>query len=132
MADHDLYLGTEIDGTEPVTLDMDHLTTHAVCVGMTGSGKTGLGIVALEELARRGRVAAGHRPQGRHGRSAAQLPVALGRRFRAVATAGRASRTESGRRSLRNRRIFGAKDSRAQVSAPTTFARCATVCAGSC
>jgi len=54
MADHDLYLGTEIDGNEPVTLDMDHLTTHAVCLGMTGSGKTGLGIVALEELARRG------------------------------------------------------------------------------
>ena len=54
MADHDLYLGAEIDGDGRVTLDMDHLTTHAVCVGMTGSGKTGLGIVALEELARRG------------------------------------------------------------------------------
>ncbi len=54
MADHDLYLGTEIDGDGRVTLDMDHLTTHAVCLGMTGSGKTGLGIVALEELARRG------------------------------------------------------------------------------
>jgi hypothetical protein len=54
MADHDLYVGTEIDGSERVTLDMDHLTTHAVCLGMTGSGKTGLGIVALEELARRG------------------------------------------------------------------------------
>ena len=54
MADHDLYLGTEIDGPKRVTLDMDHLTTHAVCVGMTGSGKTGLGIVALEELASRG------------------------------------------------------------------------------
>jgi hypothetical protein len=54
MADNDLYLGTEIEGDERVTLDMDHLTTHAVCVGMTGSGKTGLGIVALEELARRG------------------------------------------------------------------------------
>ncbi len=54
MADHDLYLGTEIEGKGRVTLDMDHLTTHAVCVGMTGSGKTGLGIVALEELARRG------------------------------------------------------------------------------
>ena len=25
------------------------LTTHAVCVGMTGSGKTGLGITILEE-----------------------------------------------------------------------------------
>jgi hypothetical protein len=54
MAERDLYLGTEIDGTGRVMLDMDHLTTHAVCVGMTGSGKTGLGIVALEELARRG------------------------------------------------------------------------------
>ena len=54
MADTDLYVGTEIDGERRVTLDADHLTTHAVCVGMTGSGKTGLGIVALEELARRG------------------------------------------------------------------------------
>ena len=54
MADPDLYLGTALGGTERVRLDMDHLTTHAVCVGMTGSGKTGLGIVALEELARRG------------------------------------------------------------------------------
>ncbi len=54
MADDDLYLGTEIDGTGRVTLDMDHLATHAVCVGMTGSGKTGLGVVVLEELARRG------------------------------------------------------------------------------
>jgi len=52
MADDGLYLGT--DGTDRVLLDSDHLTTHAVCLGMTGSGKTGLGIVALEELARRG------------------------------------------------------------------------------
>jgi hypothetical protein len=54
MSEADLYLGIEIDQGERVTLDADHLTTHAVCVGMTGSGKTGLGIVALEELARRG------------------------------------------------------------------------------
>jgi hypothetical protein len=54
MVDHDLYLGTEIEGDGRVMLDRDHLTTHAVCVGMTGSGKTGLGIVALEELARGG------------------------------------------------------------------------------
>ncbi len=54
MSDPDLYLGKELGGDERVHLDMDHLTTHAVCVGMTGSGKTGLGIVALEELARRG------------------------------------------------------------------------------
>lgn len=30
-------------------LDSKDLTTHAVCVGMTGSGKTGLGIALLEE-----------------------------------------------------------------------------------
>jgi hypothetical protein len=54
MDDQKLYLGRSLDGTDAVHLDMDHLTTHAVCVGMTGSGKTGLGIVALEELARRG------------------------------------------------------------------------------
>ena len=30
-------------------LDAKQLTTHAVCVGMTGSGKTGLGIAILEE-----------------------------------------------------------------------------------
>jgi hypothetical protein len=54
MGDSDLYVGIEIGGNDRVTVDMDHLTTHAVCVGMTGSGKTGLGVVALEELARRG------------------------------------------------------------------------------
>ncbi len=54
MADEHLYLGTATDTQEKIFLDMDHLTTHAICVGMTGSGKTGLGIVALEELARRG------------------------------------------------------------------------------
>ena len=34
---------------EPVTLRPDRLTTHGVIVGMTGSGKTGLGVVLLEE-----------------------------------------------------------------------------------
>ncbi len=50
MAVGTLFLGT--NGEESVFLEGDHLTTHAVCLGMTGSGKTGLGIVALEELAR--------------------------------------------------------------------------------
>ncbi len=53
MSETDLHLGATLDGGDPVGLEMDHLTTHAVCLGMTGSGKTGLGIVALEELARR-------------------------------------------------------------------------------
>lgn len=36
---------------EPVLYDSKDLLTHAVCVGMTGSGKTGLGIGLLEEAA---------------------------------------------------------------------------------
>jgi hypothetical protein len=51
------YLGAEYDlasGTRrenPVHYDARDLTTHAVCVGMTGSGKTGLCIGLLEEAA---------------------------------------------------------------------------------
>ncbi|MCB1185910.1 DUF87 domain-containing protein [bacterium] len=50
------YLGAERDsvasGTmQPVLYDSRDLTTHAVCVGMTGSGKTGLCTCLLEEAA---------------------------------------------------------------------------------
>ncbi|CAN5142795.1 ATP-binding protein [soil metagenome] len=43
------YLGTTGDPAEPVLYDSRDLTTHAVCVGMTGSGKTGLCIALIEE-----------------------------------------------------------------------------------
>ena len=36
---------------EPLLYDAKDLTTHAVCVGMTGSGKTGLGVTLIEEAA---------------------------------------------------------------------------------
>jgi hypothetical protein len=36
---------------EPLLYDAKDLTTHAVCVGMTGSGKTGLCVTLLEEAA---------------------------------------------------------------------------------
>ncbi len=51
------FLGAEYDTekgqitTESVNYDSRDLTTHAVCVGMTGSGKTGLCIGLLEEAA---------------------------------------------------------------------------------
>ncbi len=44
-----LYLGRGPDGA-PLELPARDLTTHGVIVGMTGSGKTGLGIILLEEL----------------------------------------------------------------------------------
>jgi len=51
------FLGAEYDinknevTSEAVNYDSRDLTTHAVCVGMTGSGKTGLCIGLLEEAA---------------------------------------------------------------------------------
>jgi len=51
------YLGKRFDPDQGVLLadqvhyPLDDLTTHAVCIGMTGSGKTGLGIGLLEEAA---------------------------------------------------------------------------------
>lgn len=49
-----LFLGEGIDNDHkrngsPVLLDAADLTTHGVIVGMTGSGKTGLGVALLEE-----------------------------------------------------------------------------------
>ncbi|MBI3158090.1 MAG: DUF87 domain-containing protein [Chloroflexi bacterium] len=45
------YIGRDAESKAPVLYDPDDLTTHAVVVGMTGSGKTGLCIGLLEEAA---------------------------------------------------------------------------------
>ncbi len=51
------YLGRPVDSassattSEPFLLESRDLTTHAICVGMTGSGKTGLCLDLLEEAA---------------------------------------------------------------------------------
>ncbi len=51
------YLGKPVDAKsgalvdEPLLYDSRDLVTHAVCLGMTGSGKTGLCIALLEEAA---------------------------------------------------------------------------------
>jgi hypothetical protein len=56
----DLFLGGLVDATThartdgAVELDSADLTTHGVIVGMTGSGKTGLGVVLIEEVLRAG------------------------------------------------------------------------------
>ncbi|MFK7858540.1 MAG: ATP-binding protein [Granulosicoccus sp.] len=52
--DKHYYLGKTVADQQPLFLDSSNLTTHGVIVGMTGSGKTGLGIVLLEEALQQG------------------------------------------------------------------------------
>ena len=54
-----LYVGETLDAQRERTgsavhIDPSDLTTHGVVLGMTGSGKTGLGVVVLEEALRQG------------------------------------------------------------------------------
>src|SRR5262245_65659516 len=63
------YLGRECDPAgqsqgEVVLYDSRHLLTHAVCVGMTGSGKTGLCVSLIEEAAIDGVPTIAIDPQG--------------------------------------------------------------------
>ena len=64
------YLGREVDPADPeatgplLTYDARDLTTHAVAVGMTGSGKTGLCLSLLEEAAIDGVPAIAIDPKG--------------------------------------------------------------------
>ncbi len=65
LAEGALYLGREASHAgAPIGLPAKHLTTHGVIVGMTGSGKTGLGTVLLEELAMQGIPAIAIDPKG--------------------------------------------------------------------
>ena len=56
----ELFLGETVDPAahertgDRLDYDPDDLTTHGVIVGMTGSGKTGLGVVLIEEALRNG------------------------------------------------------------------------------
>lgn len=49
--DGKFFLGNTLESNEALLYDPDDLTTHAVVLGMTGSGKTGLCIGLLEEAA---------------------------------------------------------------------------------
>jgi DNA helicase HerA-like ATPase len=55
----ELYLGKRVEAKSPslgprLELDPSDLLTHGLIVGMTGSGKTGLAIVLVEEVLRQG------------------------------------------------------------------------------
>ncbi len=80
------YLGETVDDAgertgEPVMYKSDHLTTHGVIVGMTGSGKTGLGVGVLEEALSAGVPAIILDPKGDMGNLALTFPDFAGGDF---------------------------------------------------
>ena len=91
---HDLATGET--GAEPILYDAKDLTTHAVIVGMTGSGKTGLGVGLLEEAALDGVPAIAIDPKGDLGNLLLAFPRLRAADFRPwidEGAAARASRT---------------------------------------
>ena len=91
------YLGREFDpasqqlGAE-VLYDSRDLTTHAVCIGMTGSGKTGLCLSLLEEAAIDGIPAIAIDPKGDIANLALTFPGLQPADFKPWVDAGEAAR----------------------------------------
>jgi hypothetical protein len=77
---HDLATGET--STSNVLYDSKDLTTHAVCVGMTGSGKTGLCLSLLEEAGLDGIPAIAIDPKGDLGNLLLTFPQLRGSDFR--------------------------------------------------
>lgn len=92
------YLGREYDAAsgalkdDLVLYDSKDLTTHAVCVGMTGSGKTGLCLSLLEEAAIDGVPAICIDPKGDLGNLMLNFPNLSAAEFEPWVDAGDAAR----------------------------------------
>ena len=78
-----LFLGGSPEkGVEsPLFVKTSNLTTHGVIVGMTGSGKTGLGIILLEEILLSGKPALILDPKGDMGNLLLTFPDLDGKSF---------------------------------------------------
>ncbi|MEP3478851.1 MAG: ATP-binding protein [Fuerstiella sp.] len=88
---HDLASG-RTSATDDVLYDAKDLTTHAVCVGMTGSGKTGLCLGLLEEAAIDGIPAICIDPKGDIGNLMLQFPNLSAEEFQPWIDPGEATR----------------------------------------
>ena len=97
------YLGRQYDlaaskpTDELLLYDSKDLTTHAVCVGMTGSGKTGLCLALLEEAAIDGIPAIIIDPKGDLGNLLLTFPELRPEDFRALDRSGRSDARRASR-----------------------------------
>src|ERR687898_634050 len=87
---YDLESRTILD--EPVLYDSRDLVTHAICIGMTGSGKTGLSLTLLEEAAIDGVPVIAIDPKGDVGNLLLTFPRLAAEDFRPWVDEGDASR----------------------------------------
>ncbi len=93
-----LRLGEQIEAGSgnrdgvPVELGRESLTTHGVIVGMTGSGKTGLGVVLLEEVGSTGVPVLVIDPKGDMGNLALTFPELSAAEFEPWVDPGEAHR----------------------------------------
>ncbi|MDH5238677.1 MAG: DUF87 domain-containing protein, partial [Acidimicrobiia bacterium] len=93
-----LFLGDRIDpasherANDPVMLEASDLTTHGVIVGMTGSGKTGLAVVMLEEALLQGIPTLILDPKGDMGNLLLTFPALNAAEFRPWINEGEADR----------------------------------------
>ncbi len=72
---NELFLGRSVTkAPAPLALDPDDLMTHGLIVGMTGSGKTALGILLIEELLKQGIPVLAIDPKGDIGNLALAFP----------------------------------------------------------
>jgi hypothetical protein len=88
------HLATGKTDTKPLLYDSNDLTTHAVCVGMTGSGKTGLCLSLLEEAALDGIPAIAIDPKGDLGNLLLAFPDLEPRDFRPWIDTSEAARNQ--------------------------------------
>ncbi|MGH9310720.1 MAG: ATP-binding protein, partial [Vicinamibacterales bacterium] len=87
---HDLETAKTLD--EPMLYDSRDLVTHAVCVGMTGSGKTGLCVGLIEEAAIDGIPVIAIDPKGDLGNLLLTFPGLSASEFRPWVDEGEARR----------------------------------------
>ncbi len=98
-----LFLGRSVDPAsgkttgDPLSFDPDDLTTHGLVVGMTGSGKTALGIVLIEELLKAGVPVLAVDPKGDLGNLLLAFPKLSPEEFAPYveATAGKSAESEA-------------------------------------